>query len=377
MTAVRAASPSAGATPGAAQVCGLASDHCWKSFQLRPTHSSATVARSTGVESAWPLRSGSGDHDHPRVDVGALQLRELGLFELRAGRAVAVGDHVELRPGQVRRDPARLVERLGDLGLVLGRPCAAASASRGPTSGTPPRRPPPGCRPAPVQAGIRACRRLLSPERGREDLPSPVPGQANVVDVSPPGASLPTCRPRGARPWCARSWFGPNAGATGMIVPAEGDFRLDHEADTERLGAAIARELKAREAVCLWGPLGAGKSTLARGADPGADRRGRRGAQPHLHPGADLRGAGALPLAHFDLYRLDRPEEVAGARPRRGAGRGRGGDRVAREARPPPAARPTRRRRCSIEGERPPGPPQRRTAPGRGARLSSEREAAG
>ena len=31
-----------------------------------------------------------------------------------------------------------------------------------------------------------------------------------------------------------------------MIVPAEGDFRLDREADTARLGAAIARELKRR-----------------------------------------------------------------------------------------------------------------------------------
>ena len=50
-----------------------------------------------------------------------------------------------------------------------------------------------------------------------------------------------------------------------MIVPAEGDFRLDREADTARLGAAIAAALQAGEAVCLSGPLGAGKSTLARG----------------------------------------------------------------------------------------------------------------
>ena len=50
-----------------------------------------------------------------------------------------------------------------------------------------------------------------------------------------------------------------------MILPAEGDFRLDHESDTARLGAAIAAELRQGEAVCLTGPLGAGKSTLARG----------------------------------------------------------------------------------------------------------------
>jgi hypothetical protein len=42
-----------------------------------------------------------------------------------------------------------------------------------------------------------------------------------------------------------------------MIVPAEGEFRLDHEADTVRLGAAIAGELKPHEAVCpagRWAP---------------------------------------------------------------------------------------------------------------------------
>ena len=39
---------------------------------------------------------------------------------------------------------------------------------------------------------------------------------------------------------------------------------LADEAATARLGAAIARALKAGEAICLSGPLGAGKSTLAR-----------------------------------------------------------------------------------------------------------------
>ena len=49
-----------------------------------------------------------------------------------------------------------------------------------------------------------------------------------------------------------------------MIVEAEGDFRLPDEAATARLGSAIAGELRPGEAVCLSGPLGAGKSTLAR-----------------------------------------------------------------------------------------------------------------
>ena len=41
-----------------------------------------------------------------------------------------------------------------------------------------------------------------------------------------------------------------------MITPADGDFRLDDEAATARLGAAMAAELKPGEAICLTGPLG-------------------------------------------------------------------------------------------------------------------------
>jgi tRNA threonylcarbamoyladenosine biosynthesis protein TsaE len=94
-----------------------------------------------------------------------------------------------------------------------------------------------------------------------------------------------------------------------MIVPVEGEFRLDKEADTLRLGAAIARELKPREAVCLSGPLGAGKSTLARGLIQALAGAGTEAPSPTFTL-VQTYDAPAFPLAHFDLYRLERPEEA-------------------------------------------------------------------
>jgi tRNA threonylcarbamoyladenosine biosynthesis protein TsaE len=94
-----------------------------------------------------------------------------------------------------------------------------------------------------------------------------------------------------------------------MIVPAEGEFRLDYEADTERLGAAIARELKPHEAVCLSGPLGAGKSTLARGLIWALAGENVEAPSPTFTLVQTYDGE-VFPLAHFDLYRLEKPEEV-------------------------------------------------------------------
>ena len=94
-----------------------------------------------------------------------------------------------------------------------------------------------------------------------------------------------------------------------MITPAEGDFRLDREADTRRLGAAIARELKTGEAVCLSGPLGAGKSTLARALIQALTGEATEAPSPTFTLVQTYAGR-RFPLAHFDLYRLNRPEEI-------------------------------------------------------------------
>lgn len=93
-----------------------------------------------------------------------------------------------------------------------------------------------------------------------------------------------------------------------MIVPAEGEFRLDGDADTARLGAAIAAELKVGDAVCLAGPLGAGKSTLARGLIRALTSADEDVPSPTF---TLVQFYESRPLvAHFDLYRLTSADEA-------------------------------------------------------------------
>ena len=86
-------------------------------------------------------------------------------------------------------------------------------------------------------------------------------------------------------------------------------FDLPDEDATARLGAAVARALRPGEAVCLSGPLGAGKSTLARGlvralTTPHEDVPSPTFTIVQFYDGLQY------PLAHFDLYRLERADEA-------------------------------------------------------------------
>lgn len=87
------------------------------------------------------------------------------------------------------------------------------------------------------------------------------------------------------------------------------EVRLGSEAETTLLGAAIAARLAAGDAVCLSGPLGAGKSVLARGIVRAFT--GETGDIPSpTYTLVQTYAGGAFPIAHFDLYRIARPEEV-------------------------------------------------------------------
>ena len=84
---------------------------------------------------------------------------------------------------------------------------------------------------------------------------------------------------------------------------------LDSPEAMQRLGARIASRLRRGEAVCLSGPLGAGKTTLARGLIRSLTGRDEETPSPTFTL-VQLYEGPALRLAHLDLYRLKDAEEA-------------------------------------------------------------------
>ena len=86
--------------------------------------------------------------------------------------------------------------------------------------------------------------------------------------------------------------------------------QLPDLAAMERLGHAIARELRAGDVVALAGGLGAGKTTLARAILAGLGHEGEVPSPSfsiiELYEPPTVR----LPVVHADFYRLSRPEEA-------------------------------------------------------------------
>jgi tRNA threonylcarbamoyladenosine biosynthesis protein TsaE len=86
---------------------------------------------------------------------------------------------------------------------------------------------------------------------------------------------------------------------------------LADAAATEAVGLALARLVAPGDAIALSGPLGSGKTTLARGLLAGLGLAGEAPSpsfaivQPYGPP--EVR----LPLWHVDLYRIEDPAEAA------------------------------------------------------------------
>jgi tRNA threonylcarbamoyladenosine biosynthesis protein TsaE len=85
---------------------------------------------------------------------------------------------------------------------------------------------------------------------------------------------------------------------------------LEDEAATEAFGRRIAAELRAGDVVALYGTLGAGKTTLARGVLEGLGYRGDVASPTFPIVIAYEPPQVALPVRHVDLYRIERPDEL-------------------------------------------------------------------
>ncbi len=91
--------------------------------------------------------------------------------------------------------------------------------------------------------------------------------------------------------------------------PPMPELRLPTPAATAALGARIAAALQVGDAVCLEGPLGAGKSVLARGIVRALTSTDEEVPSPTFTLVQLYEGA-AFPVSHLDLYRLKAPDEA-------------------------------------------------------------------
>lgn len=86
--------------------------------------------------------------------------------------------------------------------------------------------------------------------------------------------------------------------------------RLEDPAASEAFGAALARCIAIGDVITLSGPLGAGKTSIARGLLAALGLEGEAPSpsfaivQPYAPP--EVR----LPVLHVDLYRIDDPAEI-------------------------------------------------------------------
>jgi tRNA threonylcarbamoyladenosine biosynthesis protein TsaE len=89
-------------------------------------------------------------------------------------------------------------------------------------------------------------------------------------------------------------------------------LRTASDADTERYGAALGARIHRGLAICLTGPLGAGKTVLVRGICRGLGVTGDI-VSPTFILMEMMRGNSpghSMEIAHIDLYRLEHEREL-------------------------------------------------------------------
>ncbi|GAA1481707.1 tRNA (adenosine(37)-N6)-threonylcarbamoyltransferase complex ATPase subunit type 1 TsaE [Gordonia sinesedis] len=107
--------------------------------------------------------------------------------------------------------------------------------------------------------------------------------------------------PRTAHP--AADPAGRRAGADSRMLPAA--------SDTEELGRQLAQQLSAGDLVILDGPLGAGKTVLARGLADGLGVTGRVSSPTFIIAREHRAGTPGRPaMIHVDAYRLGGLDEL-------------------------------------------------------------------
>ncbi|MBX3497956.1 MAG: tRNA (adenosine(37)-N6)-threonylcarbamoyltransferase complex ATPase subunit type 1 TsaE [Alphaproteobacteria bacterium] len=97
-----------------------------------------------------------------------------------------------------------------------------------------------------------------------------------------------------------------------MSGPSRSDIALalPDLAATRRLGAALSRRLAIGDVVALHGDLGAGKTELARAIIRAAAEHPELTVPSPTFTLAETYDTALGPIWHFDLYRLDAPEQV-------------------------------------------------------------------
>lgn len=80
---------------------------------------------------------------------------------------------------------------------------------------------------------------------------------------------------------------------------------------TLKIGRLIAQHLESQDIICLFGPLGAGKTVLTKGIAQGLGINPDKIISPSFVLIRQYAQA-KLPFFHFDLYRLKAPEDILG-----------------------------------------------------------------